>query len=404
MSEAPLFTRLLALWRKEWIALRRDPQALAALFLMPAVFILIMSFALRDAFNPGAMRLRSVVVDLERSKLSENFALQLRAPEGAAPNAAPAESEAQARALLDRGMADVAVVIDKGFAQGLRGADLGVALPVKVLADPTVAIAVQQGFRQAVTAQLGSLRAAEFSRRVQSLMGMPMPVATAGPGLVPLEQTGSRMQPSAVQQSVPAWLIFGAFFVVIPLAPVFIAERRQGTLQRLHALGLGPGLLLAGKLPPFVLVNLAQALLMLAVGVWGVPLLGGEALHLPDGAGLLRLGVLTLAVSFAAVSWAFLVASFARSTEQATIIGGVGNILMGALGGVMVPKFVMPAGMQALTAISPMSWALDAYLDVFLRGAPFAALLPRLAALCVFALLCLAASVLLLRRRDAYQH
>jgi hypothetical protein len=44
---------LLALIRKELLALVRDPHALAALFLMPAAFIVIMSLALQNLYAPA---------------------------------------------------------------------------------------------------------------------------------------------------------------------------------------------------------------------------------------------------------------------------------------------------------------------------------------------------------------
>lgn len=34
---------------------------------------------------------------------------------------------------------------------------------------------------------------------------------------------------------------------------------------------------------------------------------------------------------------------------------------MGAIGGIMVPKFVMPAVMQKLAALSPMAWGWKAF-------------------------------------------
>jgi ABC-2 type transport system permease protein len=49
------------------------------------------------------------------------------------------------------------------------------------------------------------------------------------------------------------------------------------------------------------------------------------------------------------------------------VIGGVGNILAAAIGGIMVPRFVMPESMQALTDFSPMAWALDGFHAVILR-------------------------------------
>ncbi|WP_417067196.1 ABC transporter permease [Niveibacterium terrae] len=387
-------TRLIALWRKEWLALRRDPHALAALFVMPAVFILIMSFALRDAIDPPSGRLRIALIDLDHSALSQRFAATL-AKDGQA-----VADRAQAMRLIAQGKADFAVAIGAGFAATVNGADADAPLPVQILADPTVAVAAQQAFRQSVAARMGQLRAAELSRRIQGLLGVPLPVVSTSLALPPLELVGAAgIKPSAVQQSVPAWLIFGLFFVVIPLAPVFIAERQNGTLIRLRALGVTPLQMLLGKLPPFVGVNLLQAALMFAVGVLVVPALGGEALRLPASAWALL--PLCVATSLAAVAWAFVVAALARSAEQATVVGGVGNILMGAIGGVMVPRFVMPPAMQSLTSLSPMAWALEGFHKVLLRGEGLAALAGTLLALSAFAFICvLLASLILRARRD----
>ena len=62
---------------------------------------------------------------------------------------------------------------------------------------------------------------------------------------------------------------------------------------------------------------------------------------------------------------------------------------MGAIGGVMVPKFVMPAFMQKLAALSPMAWGLDGFHTVMLRHGSFADLLPSLLPLLAFATLSL---------------
>ena len=65
-------TRLLALWKKEWLALWRDKHGLLALFVMPAVFILIMSLALQDAFAPT--QIQRV---MQRSKLDHASAASI---------------------------------------------------------------------------------------------------------------------------------------------------------------------------------------------------------------------------------------------------------------------------------------------------------------------------------------
>ncbi|WP_295176176.1 ABC transporter permease [Variovorax sp. SCN 67-20] len=91
------------------------------------------------------------------------------------------------------------------------------------------------------------------------------------------------------------------------------------------------------------------------------------------------------AVSLAAIGWALLVATLTRTPQQATVVGGVGNILMGAIGGVMVPKFMMPAAMQQLAALSPMAWGLDGLHTVALRHGGLAEIAGQLGLLFAFA-------------------
>jgi ABC-2 type transport system permease protein len=110
-------------------------------------------------------------------------------------------------------------------------------------------------------------------------------------------RTGGR--PSSVQQNVPAWLIFGMFLVVMPISALFILERRDGTLARLASLQVPFSLLLLGKIGPYFVVNLAQALLMFAAGKTLVPWFGGESLALPERWDLLA--IVTACTSLTAI-------------------------------------------------------------------------------------------------------
>ena len=52
---------LTALMKKELLALRRDVHGLAALFLMPVLFIVVMSLALKDVYDPPLRALRYAI-------------------------------------------------------------------------------------------------------------------------------------------------------------------------------------------------------------------------------------------------------------------------------------------------------------------------------------------------------
>jgi ABC-2 type transport system permease protein len=385
---------LMALWRKEWLALSRDRFGLATLFVMPAVFILIMSLALRDTLRPDSsgLQLKYAVVDLDGTPTSRDLA-ELLATRAFVSEPGLA-TEAGARQAIAAGR----LPFEERFL-----AEAGAPGLVTLQLDPTVAAMARSAFRQHLVGVLGTLKAKSFLRSLGPGFGgaaasaldpqsLQATVAEATVG-----RAGLAVPPTAVQQTVPAWLIFGMFFVVLPLSAIFITERQHGTLQRQLSLGLGHGTLLLGKLLPFMAINLIQAVLMLCVGVWLVPLFGGEALTLPPALWP-PMAFMALVLSFAAVSWALLVASVVRTTEQATVFGGVGNIILGALGGIMVPRFVMPAEMRALTNISPMAWGLDGFHAVMLRGEGWSGLAPFAARLAIFGLAALLLAAGLARR------
>ncbi|MDR1228978.1 MAG: ABC transporter permease [Azoarcus sp.] len=396
--------RLAALWKKELLALARDRHGLAALFIMPAVFILVMSLTLAEPFStrqPAAIGY--AVLDLDSTPVSQALDEQLGTSDVFEKREHPS-GEADARRRVETGEAVFVLVIPQGFARQV-GSNRTPAL--RFLLDPAVPYALREGFRQQAEAAVIRVWLAHVLERLgQNLMIPELRRVTerVGPPEIHVEAVDRAdgktfAPPSSVQQSVPAWLIFSMFFVVIPISAVFVGERQRGTLQRLATQKVSFSLVLAGKFVPFVLLNQAQAVIMIAIGRWLVPLCGGEAFTLPNGAqALAALWLLSLAVGAAAVGWALLIASFARSSEQATILGGAGNIIMGAVGGIMVPRFVMPASMQPWTRLSPMDWALEAIHHVMLRHGGIADILPAAAALACFGFLALAAAVFLGRR------
>jgi ABC-2 type transport system permease protein len=401
------FPCLVALWKKELLALGRDRHGLAALFFMPAIFILVMSLALADAFSGRQnTALAYAVLDLDGGHAAHAFIDRLAAVDLLGEAGALADED-EARRRLGAGEVAFVVLIPPGF-----GAQIVSRSPptLRLLADPAVPRVVQDGFRQRVEAEVARLQLGAMLERLGKSLMIPelRELGEQSPPAVVVEAVGhaaedvhdnANVLPTAAQQNVPAWLIFSMFFVVVPISAVFIGERQHGTLQRLAAQRVSFALVLTGKFLPFVLVNQAQAVLMVAVGRWLVPLAGGEALVLPEGAAALAaLWLMSLAVSAAAVAWALLVASLARSSEQATVIGGVGNILMGAVGGVMVPRFVMPPAMQPWTRLSPMDWALDGFHQVMLRAGGIGDVLPQSAALVFFAFAAIALAVALNRR------
>jgi ABC-2 type transport system permease protein len=84
--------------------------------------------------------------------------------------------------------------------------------------------------------------------------------------------------------------------------------------------------------------------------------------------------------------------------RQAHSVATVVVLILSALGGSMVPRFLMPPLMQDIGWLTPNTWALEAYLALFWREEPLAALLLPLVVLFGAAALGLVAAQLFARR------
>ena len=209
--------------------------------------------------------------------------------------------------------------------------------------------------------------------------------------------SGTVEKPNAVQHSVPAWLIFGMFFIMIPLSNVMALERQTNTITRLRLARASAFGLIAAKLIPYFLINQLQFVGMLLLGRYLLPEIGVPALILNGS--LVPYALLSAAVSAAALGYALLVSVCAKSTEHAVVLGGGGIILMAAIGGIMVPAHIMPETMQQLTWISPMAWGLKAFQELLLNRSGLDGIGRYLILLSAFSAATLTAAVLVYRRQ-----
>lgn len=367
-----------ALAGKELRLLLRDAHGLAVLFAMPTLFILIMSLAMQGAFEAGGARPMQVAVQSDDTgDMGGRVIARLREAEAVA--IVPASTSPPFRVALPRGFSErlFQPPADRGGPLFIWSGDPAVLPSTRAAFRAALVGAVLQVQGDAVTRIMEREQGADLSDLRAAMDADEWRVdARAGRSGAPV--------PSAVQQSVPGWLVFAMFFVVVPLSTVLIVERQQGTELRLRALCVPAWRLLLARVPAYFLVNMLQMAAMLAVGVWLVPLIGGEALHLgAHPPGLLVVGAAT---SLAAIGFAMLIAVISRTSVQAIALGGTLNLVFGALGGIMVPKMVMPETLQTAALASPMSWALEGFWDIVLRsGTPIDAL-PECSVLTAFGL------------------
>jgi len=403
--------KLFASVRKETSIIGRDRQALFLFFIMPVVFVLILSLALRDAFGerPGAT-FPVLVVDADRGDVSHSVIQAFRGNAHLHLTEVQAASEAQVRQWLIDGRYKFVVMIRAGSTDQARRRigeivarvpqDLMIEKPVevRVLSDPAL-----RGDYRKVLEGLLSLALHEVEMRLggeqveQSLKAtlgeryVPLPDPSRSRVFSPLKseavtKAGDDPTPTSVQQNAPAWTLLAMFFLTVPLSVSFIKEREQGSLFRLQTMTVPAWVVLGGKAIPFFVINLIQMLSILWVSVYVLPLLGGDRLGL--GHSPMALLLVGASASLAAIGFGIAVAMYARTAEQAASFSSAVVMIMAALGGILVPKAVMPDLMQELAVVSPLSWGLDGFLDVFVRGGGVAQVMPESLGLLAFSVLC----------------
>ena len=381
---------LLALMKKELLALSRDIHGMAALFIMPMVFIIVMSMALKDVYTPATKSLAYAVLNQDQGETAAKL-IERWAKEAGVAQALPEKWQDEVRS----GRLKYVLLIEAGFSKLMDDPGSQGDARARLLTEPGLDNNVFTTNRMRLLAVATQLR---LEGLLAKLPQKRSAAALTSDAPVVAERLSVGPRPTAVQQNVPAWLVFGMFCVVASIAGLFVEERACGALSRLRSLGAKPWQLILSKIAPYLGVNGVQAVLMLAVGVWLMPQIGGEGLSL-QGVNWPALLLMLFAISLAAVSLALAVACLVSTHAQAATLGPILNVLMAALGGVMVPLFVMPPVMQKIAAYSPMNWGLEGLLDVLLRSGDVSSVLPEAGRLAGFAALMLVIAFLLFRRR-----
>ena len=98
---------------------------------------------------------------------------------------------------------------------------------------------------------------------------------------------------------------------------------------------------------------------------------------------------------------ALVLAALCRSRAQLNAVAVIVILSMSALGGSMVPRYVMSETMQRFGRVTFNAWALDGYTKVFWRDLPVTALGPEVAVLAGVTVVLLLVARLLARRWES---
>ena len=363
--------------------LTRDRHAMALLFVMPLALIVFLTLALKDVYLSKVSSIQNLDVVAENCEAGSLCSELVKGLEKFNYNV-------QLRKEMPANKHPLTLLLPKNVDRTLERVQEGQSLDpedqVQIIFDPILEQSLRALVRSHVYLSLQSIVISQIQKEMsksKSGDNAKMPDVSQFSGLVIEKAYDGLVLPNPVQQSVPAWALFGMFFIVIPLTNSMIRDRQLGVFKRLLSFPVSHNDLILGKILPYLFVNLFQFALMFSVGVLLLPRLMAIPTDLNfDYAGL---AAVTLACSLTATTYGMMISCFARTSEQAHAFGAMSVVILSIVGGVMIPRFVMPEIMQSVAMISPLYWGLESYLDLIVHKKTLAAIAPKIAVLMIFA-------------------
>lgn len=386
---------VIALMKKDLKLLFKDKMAVFFTFVFPLLFAFF--FGSIFSSSGGAKGLKIAVTDLDQTEKSQAFVQQLNE---ASEFRVTETDEANAKELVRTGKQVAFIILPEGFGENYGGIFSGQPPEILVGIDP--ARKAEAGYLEGSLMKLGIKRfelafsdANEMIKQLdfsiediqqsddmpaewKSLLGDYLPKfkelteqelakqpegndstgfnfgADGDNPMMPLKITKEQVSVqksgprNAFSITIPQGVIWAIMGCVIGFAISLVREKTLGTLDRLAIAPISRTQILAGK-----------ALGCFSAQAMVVTMLFTIAYFILD----VRFDFikLLLAVIAAGICFVGVMMFFASITKTEQSVAGMTNaflILMGMIGGAMIPLFAMPGWMQSISHISPVKWAI----------------------------------------------
>ena len=355
-----LWQRIRQIVKKEFIQARRDPRMLRLIIGAPVFQLIIFGYAA----TTDVKHVSVAVADADRSRQSRDLIARFTnsgyfdlnyyvpRPQDLAP-------------LLDRGDANLAISIPRGFARDLLQ---GKSAQLQVIVDGTnsTTAGIALGYAAGIVRRFSEDALAER----QAMKPAFIRLATIE------ERTRVWYNPDlkSVNFMVPGVVCLILLVVTMILTSLAIVKEREiGTLEQLVVTPIKASELMIGKTIPFVIIGYIDVILILLVArTWFLVPIAGSALLILALSGVFLLTSLGMGLFISTVS---------RTQQQAQMTTFFIMLPSVLLSGFVFPIENMPRVVQFITYLLPLRYFLTIIREIFLKGSGLATLWPQVLAL-----------------------
>ncbi|MBO0725235.1 MAG: ABC transporter permease [Blastocatellia bacterium] len=338
------FTGLIPVLRKEAIHIRRDPMALFFTILVPTIQLFLIGFAI----NTKVRDIPTAVYDaahtqesrrlLDRFVNSDDFKITRFV-----------SSDAELNREIISGRARVGVKIPPDYSRNLLAGETASALVLIDGSDSTVA-GEAANVSNAIALSESLERALSVSVNTQTLPVEARPKVLFNPDM----RSANFLIPGMIA-------VLMQMMTVLLTAIAIVREREKGTLEQLYMTPIKPLGLMVGKIAPYAVVAYTELCILLFFMRWifGVPIAGDFFLLLL----LVTPFILTM------LGFGLLISTRAQSYQEATQMA-FGTMMPSIfLSGYIFQIDTMPQFFQLVSKIIPVTYLIQIFRGIILRGA-----------------------------------
>lgn len=358
--------RILAIARKEFIHIIRDPRLLMVILAMPLLQLFLYSYALSfDVKN-----LPTATIDFDHTTQSRQYLDALQQSNYFLINQRLG-SYADVDKAFESNTDKVVVVVSSGFGNALTAGRAG---NVQILVDGSDAnsASLAQGYSAALSRVYGSkVVVSQVESKGFSTSSMASLSANTRVWYNPEGKSAAYYVPGLI-------VVLVTMVLVLQTANTLVREKENGTYEQLIVSPIRKIELMLGKIAPWAMIGAIQIIMISTIGI--------VVFQIPFRGSVVLLAVASLLYVTCALGMGLIISARASSVDTANQLAGLIAFLPTfMLSGFVFPLSSMPLALQAVSYCFPGRYFMVITRTIFLKGGGMEVLWPQMLALTIFA-------------------
>ena len=395
---------MIKLFKKDLILFLHDQRSVILTFLLPVILITLFAFAYGSigAYNGRSEPVKLLVTDLDKTTSSKEIIYKIDSLEDIIT---VVSDSIKSKELVIKGEYACALIIYKGFQDSLK---YGNSTPIELVYDRSREMEIGILQQNLISTLMSSTGEIIVKKSIEEYLLDQFPGIDKGTSdnilKTAIKKNNNKLSIKwtsivgekndtklGLIQAVAGTAILMLLFSVAGVGTSLLEEKENGTINRLLYSPLKGSTILFSKMLFAFFISILQLSAMFLFA-WLI-------LNMDMRVNIPGLILMIIATSFAVSSLGIFLAAVAKTRQQAQNLSTIIILVMSAVGGSMIPLFIMPSILQKIALLSVNYWGIQGFYDLFWRVLPLDEILPKILVLLSIGIVMTLASIQLFKKR-----